>query len=88
MGEIIIELDWTSDHLVRKLEVKHGLDWRDVDRAIKWHRIEARWHEDKKHGERLIVKAGLPSDGSVILAYLIPVNRKDGIWRLKTAYKI
>ncbi|MBU4489372.1 MAG: hypothetical protein KKE79_01920 [Actinobacteria bacterium] len=42
--EHIVILDWSNEELIRKLKVKHDLDWREVDESVKWHRVgDPRW---------------------------------------------
>lgn len=87
MPEHIIALDWSSEKLVSKLKLKHGLDWKDVDEAVKWHRHNEKWVEHKKYGRRLRVEAVIEQYSVKIIVYLKPVDRKEGIWVVKTAFE-
>lgn len=87
MPEHIIALDWSSETLVNKLKAKHGLEWYDVDKAVKWHRYDEKWVVHKKYGKRLRVEALVEQYNMRIIVYLKPVNRRDGIWLVKTAFE-
>jgi hypothetical protein len=43
-----------------------------------------RWHTDQRHGRRLIVR-GKTYGGRKIIAYLLPLDEAERIFKLKTA---
>ena len=48
---------------------------------------EARWHIHPVHGRRLIVQ-GQTYGGDTILAYLKPIDERDGTWECRTARRL
>lgn len=71
--------------VARKLLEKHGVDTWEVEEActLGAHR-EARWHTHPVCGRRLIVRGGT-YQGEPILAYLRPIDERDGTWECRTA---
>lgn len=49
---------------------------------------EARWVKDEEHGTRLMVMGTTESTNKLIIAYLDPENEFDGIWSVRTAWRI
>jgi hypothetical protein len=57
----------------------------EVEEVAVWSRDAiTRWHTDPRHGRRLIVR-GATYEGRKIIAYLIPVDEIERIFKLKTA---
>ena len=84
----IWNLVW-DDGLINKLKREHGLEFWEVEEAVIWDpNKEARWVRGKKHGRRLCVMGVSESHNKLILAFLDPVNRAEGIWRVRTAWEV
>lgn len=71
-----------------KLRSKHSVDTWEVEEActLGAHR-EARWHTHPVYGRRLLVR-GTTYAGSTILAYLKPIDERDGTWECRTARRL
>ena len=67
-----------------KLRERRGITGRDVRDAFEWPAVPRRvvWHDDPKHGRRVIALADSPH--GVLKAILQPVDVRDGHWRLRT----
>lgn len=64
-----------------------GLTPDQVRSAIAWgNHDEARWDDDSEHGRRLMVMGS--DDESRILVFLIPLDRTDGLWECRTAWRV
>jgi hypothetical protein len=74
--------------VARKLREKHGVNPWEVEEACLFgsHR-EARWHVDPRYGRRLIVR-GRTYAGDWILAYLKPIDEREGEWECRTARRL
>jgi len=84
----ISALVW-DDRSISKLKSEHGLEFWEVEEAVVWNPdMEARWVQDKKHGKRLYVMGVSESHNKRILAFLDPVNREEGIWKVRTAWEV
>lgn len=68
---------------------KRGLTTSDVHEAIILDPArQAGWVEDETHGRRLMVMGICESNNKKVLSYLDPVNEFDGIWAVRTAWRI
>lgn len=87
MAEWIGLVDIPPD-VAEKIKNKHGVTPEEVREAVCWGAAEeARWHNDKVHGRRLLV-LGTPYHGRYrIMVVLAPLDRADGSWRCKTAMR-
>jgi hypothetical protein len=76
-----------DDATIDKLWRKHRVEWWEVEEAI-FDDEEARfrWHEDRRHGRRLLVR-GRTSGGRRLLVVLHPVEAEAGVWRCRTAWE-
>ncbi|MBU4401092.1 MAG: hypothetical protein KKE86_17405 [Planctomycetes bacterium] len=88
MPEIpIVELRW-SDEVDIKI-ARRGLSRLDVYEAIVLDpNHEAYWVEDEEHGRRLYARGVSESNPKEVLAYLDPLNEFDGIWSVRTAWRL
>lgn len=76
-----------SPAVERKLRIKHHLTPAQVKRAIAWGTHDwARWSTHPIYGRRLII-SGSDAEGPVV-AYLRPIDRKDGLWECLTAWRM
>jgi len=83
-GPMIVASD--SSAVEAKLRTKHNLTPDRVTAAVAWgHHDWAKWHDHPIYGRRLIL-GGSDADGQVV-AYLRPIDRKDGIWQCLTAWR-
>jgi hypothetical protein len=71
--------------IASKVQTKHNISPDEVREAICFgkHR-EARWDDHPQYGRRLIV-IGDNYLGESIVAYLKPIDQRDGIWECRTA---
>lgn len=83
--EHVVFLDWRNDELVKKLKVDHQLDWWDFDEAVKGV-TEGKWVYRKGYGRRFRVETTIESYNRKIVVYLKPVNRREGVWVVNTAF--
>lgn len=74
--------------VAKKLLEKHGVNTWELDKActLGAHR-EARWHTHPVYGRRPIVH-GVTYGGDPILAYLKPIDERDGTWGCRTAPRL
>lgn len=49
---------------------------------------EAAWVGDEEHGRRIVAIGVCEFHNKVIIAYLDPVNEKEGYWRPRTAWRL
>jgi uncharacterized DUF497 family protein len=84
---LIVELIWSDEADIKV--AKRGLSRKDVYEAIVLDpNHEAIWVEDKEHGRRLMAQGTSESNNKVIIAYLDPENEFDGIWSVRTAWRV
>jgi len=83
----IYVLIWTDEAITKV--ARHGLTIKDVKEAMVWDpRKKAVWQEDYEHGRRLEVRGTSDGNNRDIIAYLDPVDTRDGVWRVRTAWPI
>ncbi|WP_203804019.1 hypothetical protein [Mycobacterium heckeshornense] len=83
MAVPIYEVEITA-RINAKINSKHGITADEVlEVCYSTHHV-ARWHNDPKHGWRLLVK-GRTERGRMLRIILHPVDVELGRWRLKTA---
>lgn len=71
-----------------KIRIKHNLTEHEVREAILFgHAERAEFKEDTPYGPRLTA-IGTTSTGLRIKALLAPVDRQDGTWECRTAYRV
>ena len=71
----------------QKLREKHYLTIEEVRAACIPDTYEsAGWETDGKHGTRLLVRTR--DKGGTMIVYLMPIDVREGIWRLRTAWRI
>lgn len=80
------ELLWDDD-AIAKLWRKHRVEWWEVEEVV-FDDDEARfrWHQDRQHGRRLLVR-GRTHGGRRLLVILHPVVPEVGLWRCRTAWE-
>lgn len=82
--------DWIAEVIADpaielKINTKHNITLDDVREACCFGAHEdARWHNHKDYGRRMIVK-GRNGDGRLLIAILRPQDRDMGIWECRTA---
>jgi hypothetical protein len=82
----VYELRW-DEEILEKLWRKHRVLAREVaDVALRDPEANFRWHEDRWHGRRLLVR-GRTRGGRRLLVILDPLDLEDGIWRCRTAWE-
>ena len=88
MAEIRLdELLWSDKALIKV--ARHGLTPSEIyDAVILDPNRELGWVEDETHGSRLMAMGVCESNNKKVLAYLDPVNEFDGIWAVKTAWRV
>lgn len=70
-----------------KLRAKHGLTPDEVRTAVSVGAHDrARWDDDPRRGRRLII-FGRDERGTIV-AYLRPIDRRDGVWQCVTAWRV
>ena len=88
MDEIFIdELDWDDENISKV--AKHQLTVSEVYEALVLdpERI-ASWDDDEEHGPRVMAIGTCESHNKVIIAPLDPVNKAEGLWRPRTAWRL
>ncbi|MBU1672764.1 MAG: hypothetical protein KKF41_05505 [Actinobacteria bacterium] len=84
----IVYIEWDDEH-INKLKRDHGLEVYDVDEAIvRDPDRRAKWVSSQKHGRRLMVTGYSECHGKAIIAFLDPVNEREGIRRIRTAWEV
>lgn len=88
MAEIRLdELLWNDQALMKV--AKRGLTPSEVyDAIILDSSRKLGWVEDETHGSRLMAMGTCESNNKKVLVYLDPVNEFDGIWAVRTAWRI
>ncbi len=70
----------------RKIWEKHHVDaWEVEDVVFDDPEAEAWWASDRKHGRRLMI-VGRTRGARRLLVILQPVNRRQGIWSLRSSW--
>ena len=86
MRPVVDELRWDEETL-EKLWRKHRVMAREVGDVVRHDPgAEFRWHEQRRHGRRLLVR-GRTRGGRRLLVILDPVDLDEGVWRCRTAWE-
>lgn len=87
MGEWVGHLLF-SPEVIAKLASKHNLSPEQVKQAVTCDAHDRDyWDDDPNYGLRLVVE-GTDAAGTGIIAYLRPVDARDGLWRCLTAIRM
>ena len=78
---------WWDDATQEKLWKKHRVLSGEVgDVVLRDSKAEFRWHEDRQHGRRLLVR-GRTRGGRRLIVILDPIDQDEGIWRCRTVWE-
>jgi hypothetical protein len=82
----VYELPW-DEAIQEKLWTKHRVMGREVgDVVFDDPGAEFRWHEDRRHGRRLLVR-GRTRSGRRLMVILDSIDLDQGVWRCRTAWE-
>lgn len=77
-----------SPNVEKKIQAKHGLPIKDLRMALIYGKNhKSRWDPHSSNEGSLVVISQL-ANGRKFIAHLLPVDIDEGIWILKTAYRL